>query len=176
LRLLSLPSIPGFSAFNEINVRTYVHHEGKPGIWFFSLDASKILPAIGARIFFTLPYFSAEIDFVKSEDECRFEMRRDLGSGAHFRAQWRGGPRLRAPDTQSLAFFLVERYGFFAEVARELSLTRAYHHPWILDEARVLSFESTLFKELGLPEPVSEPLAHFSSSPMTVQVWPPKPV
>src|SRR5437764_11600687 len=53
-RLMSLPPIPGFSAFNEINVRTYVHHDGKPGIWFFSLDASKILPAVGARVLFGL--------------------------------------------------------------------------------------------------------------------------
>jgi uncharacterized protein YqjF (DUF2071 family) len=30
LRLLSLPPIPGFSAFNEINVRPYVLHSGKP--------------------------------------------------------------------------------------------------------------------------------------------------
>jgi uncharacterized protein YqjF (DUF2071 family) len=155
-------------------VRTYVHHEGKPGIWFFSLDASKIIPAIGARIFFTLPYFSAEIDFTKSGDEFRFEMKRDLGSGAHFHARWRQGPRLRSPDTESLAFFLVERYGFFAETGGQLSMTRAYHHPWILDEARVTSFESSLIGALGLPEPVSESLVHFSSSPLTVQVWPPK--
>src|SRR5689334_21931376 len=41
LHLMSLPPIPGLDSFNEINVRTYVHHKGKPGVWFFSLDASK---------------------------------------------------------------------------------------------------------------------------------------
>src|SRR5436190_9933780 len=40
LHLMSLPPIPGLDSFNEINVRTYVHYQGKPGVWFFSLDAS----------------------------------------------------------------------------------------------------------------------------------------
>lgn len=173
LRLMLLPPIPGFSEFNEINVRTYVHHDGKPGIWFFSLDASKVLPAIGARVFFGFPYFSAEIDFARTAHEFRFDMHRNLASKAHFHANWRQGMRLRAPDTDSLAFFLVERYALFAGVAGGLNMTRVYHHPWILDEVTEVSFESTLLSALGLPEPKSEPLAHFSSSPLTAQVWPP---
>ena len=35
------PPLPVVSAFNEINVRTYVHRRGHdPGVWFFSLDAN----------------------------------------------------------------------------------------------------------------------------------------
>jgi uncharacterized protein YqjF (DUF2071 family) len=174
LRLMSLPPIPGFSEFNEINVRTYVHHHGKPGIWFFSLDASKVIPAIGARVFFGLPYFNARIDFARTTNEFRFDMRRNLVSEAHFQANWSQGMRLRAPDTDSLAFFLVERYALYTGAAGGLNMTRVYHHPWILDEVTEVSFESTLLSALGLPEPKSEPLAHFSSSPLTVQVWPPQ--
>lgn len=173
LRLFSLPPIPGFSEFNEINVRTYVVHEGKPGIWFFSLDASKVIPAIAARVFFGLPYYSAGIEFLKAQREIRFDMRRELPTDAQFRVQWTKGMRLRAPDTDSLAFFLLERYALFTEAAGRLKMTRAYHHPWILDEVTKVSVESTLVNALGLPEPQSEPLAHFSSCPMTVQVWAP---
>lgn len=176
LRLMSLPPIPGFSEFNEINVRTYVVHEGEPGIWFFSLDASKVIPAIGARVFFGLPYYSAAIDFARVEREFRFDMSRELVSRAHFRAQWTRGVRLRAPDTDSLAFFLIERYALFAGVAGSLNMARVYHHPWILDEVTKMTYESTLISALGLPEAKSEPLAHFSSSPLTVQVWAPEKV
>ncbi|MEK7358497.1 MAG: DUF2071 domain-containing protein, partial [Bdellovibrionota bacterium] len=35
-----LPNVPGFSNFLEVNVRLYVEHEGKPGVWFLSLDAT----------------------------------------------------------------------------------------------------------------------------------------
>jgi uncharacterized protein len=174
LRLLSLPPIPGFSEFNEINVRTYVVHDGKPGIWFFSLDASKMIATIGARVFFGLPYYSAGIEFLKAQREYRFDMRREIGTDAHFRSHWTRGMRLRAPDTDSLAFFLVERYALFTEALGNLNMTRVYHHPWILDEVTKVSIESTLVSALGLAEPAGEPLAHFSSCPMTVQVWAPE--
>lgn len=174
VRLMSLPAIPGFSAFNEINVRTYVLHDGKPGVWFFSLHASRILPAIGARVFFGLPYFSADMDFTKSDGNLRFQMKRDLAPETHFQAHWQQGARLRAPDTESLAFFLVERYALFSQAGGTLSMTRAYHHPWILDEGILVSLESTLIAAVGLPEPIGDPLVHFSSSPVTVQIWPPQ--
>ena len=38
-----LPVIPRIAAFPEINVRTYVTLDGKPGVWFFSLDATSSL-------------------------------------------------------------------------------------------------------------------------------------
>src|SRR5438093_2627949 len=38
VHLTAIPPIPGLNSFQEINVRTYVHYHGIPGIWFFSLD------------------------------------------------------------------------------------------------------------------------------------------
>src|SRR3954465_10408859 len=93
LRFLSLPPIPFLDSFNEINVRTYVLHNGVPGIYFFSLDASKILPALGARLFFNLPYFDADIDFNKIAGDFNFNMTRTMSPRAHFRARWRQGQR-----------------------------------------------------------------------------------
>src|SRR5437660_117310 len=54
-------NIPGFSTFPELNVRTYVTAEEQPGVWFFSLDAANRLAVWGARSFFHLPYFNAEM-------------------------------------------------------------------------------------------------------------------
>ncbi len=172
LRLPGLPAIPGLSAFNELNLRTYVHHQGTPGIWFFSLDASKLVPAVAARLFFGAPYYPADIKFNETGGMFDFNMQRTLQAETRFRARWRVGARLRAPALESLAFFLVERYCFFAEVAGKLTMTRIYHHPWILDEAEVLSWESTLLGAQGVAEAVGEPLTHFSQM-LNVQVWPP---
>src|SRR6185295_18876721 len=72
LRVLSLPAVPGLNSFFELNVRTYVHYRGMPGIWFFSLDASKLLPAVAARAVFDLPYFKAEMTFTSTANEFRF--------------------------------------------------------------------------------------------------------
>src|SRR5688572_30752933 len=41
LRLPLLPPMPWLSQFPETNVRTYVRGPAGPGVWFFSLDASR---------------------------------------------------------------------------------------------------------------------------------------
>ena len=42
--------LPWVSAFPELNVRTYVHRDGVPGVWFLSLEASNPFAVAGARI------------------------------------------------------------------------------------------------------------------------------
>jgi uncharacterized protein YqjF (DUF2071 family) len=175
LRLNSFPSIPGIGSFLELNVRTYVHHDGVPGIWFLSLDASKLIPAMAARLLFMLPHFRADMEFVQNDTQFRFESKRTASAMAEFTATWQIGQRLREPHLDSLAFFLVERYGFFSGTDRGLSMTRIYHHPWILEEALVLSYRSTMIAAVGPPEPDNSPLAHFSRK-MNVEVWAPTPV
>jgi hypothetical protein len=173
LKLHPVPAIPGISSFKEINVRTYVHHNGKPGLYFLSLNASSLLPAWAARVFYHLPYFAAEIEFTGGEASAfQFNCRRSQNPQTRFAAKWTPGMRLRAPDTESLAFFLVERYCFFTQFESSVSMTRVYHPPWILDEAHLESCESTMLAALHLPEPTAAPLAHFSQG-VNVQIWPP---
>jgi len=171
VRLNSLPEIPGLNSFLELNVRTYVHYDGKPGIYFFSLDASRIIPTLAARLFYFLPYFAADMRFVETGDGFQFTSRR-LGSPAEFSAQWRVGGRLPDPPVDSLEFFLVERYGFFVKIGGEVHLVRVYHHPWILEEAEVTSCRSELIPGLGIPQPSGPPLAHFSRY-LNVEAWEP---
>ncbi|HEV8043772.1 MAG TPA: DUF2071 domain-containing protein, partial [Rubrobacter sp.] len=64
-----LPSVSPLSNFPEINLRTYVTAEGKPGIWFFSLDAHNPAAVRLARATFHLPYFDAEMSCRASENE-----------------------------------------------------------------------------------------------------------
>jgi len=171
VHLNGIPPLPGLSSFHELNVRTYVHHNGLPGIWFFSLDASKVLPAVAARLFFMLPYFKAQIEFWQTAGQFNFDLTR-VASTASFRASWTAGVRLRDPDLESLAFFLVERYCYFAVENQSIYMTRIYHHPWILDEATVLSHESTMIQNIGICEPTATPLAYFSRE-QNVEIWKP---
>jgi uncharacterized protein len=171
VHLTAIPPIPSLSSFHELNVRTYVHYNGLPGIWFFSLDTSKVLPAVAARLFFMVPYFKAQIEFWQTADQFNFDLTR-VASRARFRASWKTGVRLRDPDLESLAFFLVERYCYFAVENQSTYLTRIYHHPWILDEASILSLESTMIDILGIPQPTADPLAYFSGE-QSVDIWAP---
>ncbi len=88
-------------------------------------------------------------------------------------ASWKRGTRLRDPDVNSLAFFLVERYCLFATEGPKLFQARIYHHPWILDEVIVKMHRSTMLEALGLPEPTKEPLAHLSEG-VEVEIWLPE--
>jgi len=142
---------------------------------FFSLDASKVIPAVAARMLFALPYHKAVMDFAENSPDFRFSSQRLGISTAEFEATWRTGVRLRDPDVESLAFFLVERYCYFASTSQGLTMTRIYHHPWILDEAVVSTWKSTMLGSLSLTEPDDPPLAHFSRS-LNVQIWAPTPV
>ncbi len=51
-------NFPGILHFPETNVRTYVvGRDGSRAVWFFSLDAARLLAVSGARAAYGLPYF-----------------------------------------------------------------------------------------------------------------------
>ncbi|HEV2318483.1 MAG TPA: DUF2071 domain-containing protein [Verrucomicrobiae bacterium] len=173
LRLPSLPPIPGTNSFFELNVRTYVHFKGKPGIYFFSLDASKTIPTLAARFFYFLPYFKARMTFSTHDGEFIFASERSA-SKAEFFAKWKMGKDLGEAPTHSLEFFLVERYAFFVKSGARVYIVRVHHAPWTLHEAAVQSCRSTMIEAAGIAEPASTPLAHFSRF-LAVEVWEPQP-
>jgi uncharacterized protein YqjF (DUF2071 family) len=173
IRFGPLPPIPGLNSFNEVNLRTYVIHQGVPGLWFFSLDASMLAATVAARLFFMLPYFLATIDFEQKTQQFQFKSDRIGPPLADLRVAWRTGERLRDPDAESLAFFLVERYCYFAINGSNVYQTRIYHHPWILEEAEVSDFSTSLISASGLPAPAMKPLTHFSRV-LPVDIWAPQ--
>lgn len=71
VRLRGFPPIPFTSRFPELNVRTYVTYQGKPGVYFFSLDATNRLAIETARALFHLPYMKARISVEREGDFIR---------------------------------------------------------------------------------------------------------
>ena len=104
LRPPGVPSLPWFSNFNEINVRTYVSYDGKPGVYFFSLDASNLSAVWGARVFYRLPYWQASM---KVDRQGRSEDRLPLQASAWSQAGgaevhlWSGERRQRSMHTRA---------------------------------------------------------------------------
>jgi uncharacterized protein YqjF (DUF2071 family) len=55
-------NLRGIPHFPETNVRTYViGPDGSRAVWFFSLDAARLIAVLGARIAYHLPYFWAKM-------------------------------------------------------------------------------------------------------------------
>src|SRR5690348_7001522 len=96
LRPRWLPALPWLSEFPELNLRTYTALDGKPGVYFFSLDAGSALAVAGARAAYLLPYFRASMKaMVDVVGRVHYDSQRTdpRGQPAAFRAQYRpSGP------------------------------------------------------------------------------------
>jgi uncharacterized protein YqjF (DUF2071 family) len=166
-----LPPVPGLSAFHEINVRTYVHKDGVPGVWFFSLDANSAAGVFGARTFYFLPYYKAEIEIEEKDGLINYSSRRTEDPPADFRATWRIAEPLPPSKPDSIDFFVTERYCLYSERHGNIYRSSIHHHPWPLHDAKLLSCDSTMIESQGLPAPEGEPLLHYCEE-LSVEIWP----
>lgn len=165
LRARWLPAIRGLSDFPELNVRTYVTLDGKPGVYFFSLDAASPLAVLGARTAFHLNYFNALMSMVRGPDGIAYLSRRTdrRGQPADFSARYRpDGKGVRAqPGT--LEHFLVERYCLYAvSAAARVYRLDIHHAPWLLQPAQAQLDAKMLLAAANIPAPRGEALLHFS--------------
>jgi len=131
VRPVGLPSVPWLSFFQELNVRTYVFDEnGTPGIWFYSLDCNRVVPAYVARLFAGLPYFLAEMSAMRTEwtdYKCR-RLKTNETARYRYRA---AGPETES-SVESFEFFVLERYYLFAYRSASGTLWRGqvWHIPY----------------------------------------------
>jgi uncharacterized protein YqjF (DUF2071 family) len=167
------PPVPGLNSFHELNVRTYVHYEGVPGVLFLSMDINSPVAKWGARQFFFLPYYTAEMSLVEEEQTVKYSSRRTStdAPAASFDAVWSHGEPLPRTEPDSLEFFLTERYCLYTELQEQLYRCRIFHEPWPLRAARVTSHHSNVVEALGLPTPTGEPLLHYAEE-VKVDIWP----
>jgi uncharacterized protein len=166
-----LPPVPGFSSMHELNVRTYVHLNNVPGVWFFSLDCNSAAAAFAARTLYFLSYYKAEIELEDKEGSIDYSLRRTDSPPAEFQGSWKPREKLPRSEPGSLAFFLTERYCLYSEHEGELYRARIHHEPWPLQNGEIVSFHSTMIESHGLPTPKGNPLLHYCEE-ISVDIWP----
>jgi uncharacterized protein len=172
LRARGLPPLPFLSSFLELNTRTYVEVGGKPGIWFFSLDASSELAVEGARRGYKLPYHRAVMRAEERAGWLEYECRRrdSRAEPAVFQGRYRpSGERLDA-EPDSLAYFLTERYCLYTTDAGRIKRAEIHHRPWPLQPAEAVIEENTM-PPSGVELLDGDPLLHFSER-QDVVIWP----
>lgn len=166
-----VPPLPGISAFVELNVRTYVVAEGKPGVWFFSLDATSRLAVRGARLLFHLPYFDARMSSSRAGGAVEYRSER-THRGAHparFAARYRGTGGARGSDLER---WLTERYCLYAaNDDGKLFRGDIHHPPWPLQNGEVEIETLDMTRLLDLELPPKPPLVHFAER-IDVVGWP----
>jgi uncharacterized protein YqjF (DUF2071 family) len=169
LRARGALPLPGLSSFRELNVRTYVRGpDGRPGVWFFSLDATSRAAVAAARRLYRLPYHHARMTLARAGGRFAVECARLGVHGAVFSARYRPvGEAFHAPPG-SLEWFLAERYCLYAaDAAGRLHRADVHHRPWPLQAAEA----EVELASLAPVELDGEPLCHYSAC-QDVLVWP----
>ena len=160
------PAPRWFSDFPEINVRTYVTMQGKPGVWFFSLDVPSRLAVWGARKFYYLPYFHAAMQTSREGEMVRYDHRRgDLV----FRAEYRPLETIDAA-ADSFETWATERYCLYTADRKGRVYRGQVHHPrWPLQRAEIDLAENNLLRNWRIG--ARHPSILFSRQ-LPVVVWP----
>jgi len=173
VRLRGTPGIPGLSAFPELNVRTYVITGGKPGVWFFSLDAASSIAVAAARAWFHLPYFRSRMSLEIAGGEVRYQSHRTHRDAppADLRVNYEPTGRISHASPDSLEYFLTERYCLYAAAGEKIYRGEIHHPPWPLQPARAAITLNTMATAHGLDLPPAPPLLHFARF-QDVWIWP----
>lgn len=172
------PAIPLLNRFHEVNVRTYVHRNGKdPGVWFFSLDASNPAAVAGARAAYKLPYKFAL-------------MTMDVSKGMPTRISYKSRRQFPGPTPANLALeytidegvpvisrlgtlehFLVERYILYVRTKDRLYRARVHHRPYGIQPATVHHLDETLTWAAKVNRGEGHPMVQYSPG-VNVKIYP----
>jgi len=158
-----LPAVPYFGTFPEVNVRTYVVRNGRPGVWFCSLDINRLLPTLVARATYRLPYCWGRARHDVATGHASTTVRRRWPKGdASTAIEVAIGERIDQPSP--LDVFVTARWGLYSRGARDgIRYAPIEHVRWPLHRATALQVDDSLIAAAGLPAPIGD--AHTLFSP-----------
>lgn len=169
-----MPSLPWLSAFEELNVRTYVSLNGKPGVFFFSLDAANPIAVDVARRVFHLPYYNSHmgLEYLDNQEILyRSHRYHKDAQEAHFNGRYRPTGAVYDAKKGTLEHWLTERYCLYTcKPSGHVYCGEIHHQPWPLQQAEAEIYVNTMAEAVGLTLPDSPPILHFSKK-IEVVVW-----
>ena len=168
LRARGALPLPGISSFLQLNVRTYVRGpDGLPGVWFFSIDVSSRLAALGVRRIYHVPAFHARMTLDPAGGWQEAECVRSGEPARVFAGRYRATGETFHAEPGSLEWFLTERYRLFTTNGR----AEIHHDRWLLSPAEA-EIDLASIAPVALAD---TPRCHFAFR-QDALVWPPEPV
>ena len=167
-------SVPGAQAFPELNLRTYcIAPDGRPGVYFFSLDAGSLLAVLGARVAFSLPYFWSNIRMWQEQDcvhytSVRRVAKRVGGEPVSFDGSYR--PLGIPAQNDGLSHFVTHRYAFFLRRFGHIAAGEIHHAPWALEQAEAEFRRNDLPASFGFSLPDRPPVLHYAPE-VHMEAW-----
>jgi uncharacterized protein YqjF (DUF2071 family) len=150
------PALPYIGTFPEINVRLYtVDDDGRRGVLFRSLEATRVLTVLGARTALNVPYEWARMSIRRTGDAIDYRSTRLTGTRPSTRIVVR--PTREPVVGDPLADFLTARWGMHTRVAGRTRFVPNEHEPWPLRRATLVHLDDELVGAGGLPGVTSRP-------------------
>jgi len=170
VRARGIPALPGLSRFAELNVRTYVKFNHRPGVYFFSLDAANYAAVWAARALYHLPYHYADMQVESGAEEIEYTSKRVSGS-AEFAGRYGPCGPIKPAQPGSIGHWLTERYCLYCVHRGRLYRGEVHHQPWPLQPAWAEIKVNTMALAAGITIPSEAPLLHFARR-LDVLIWP----
>jgi uncharacterized protein len=169
--------VPWLSQFLELNVRTYVRLGGKPGVYFFSLDAANPVAVEIARRWYRLPYYRARMAHERAGEVVHYHSYRTHRGAAPAELEVRYQPIGPVYQSQAgtLEAWLTERYCLYLTTRGQVFRGEIHHPSWPLQPAEAEVSANTMAACHGLVLPEMAPLLHFARRIDTLE-WPISPV
>jgi uncharacterized protein YqjF (DUF2071 family) len=129
-------------------VRLYgVDEQGRRGVVFLSLEASRLAAVLAARAIFSIPYFWSRTSMRSVDGAQEYTASRMRG---------RGGTKIvvrptdRNIEGDELAEFLTARWGLFTTRRGKTIFLPNEHEPWPLVDAELITLEDSLLEQAGI--------------------------
>ncbi len=157
-----LPSFSPISYFHEINLRTYVKHNGKTGVYFLSIEGGKWLSCKIARQLSELPYLYSKMNRSKGIYTSENKTKK-----SKLNLEFKVGEQLKFKSETDL--FLTERYALFQNVGNRLNEFEIHHIEWPIFDIEINSSHINFpeFPDFFQTQP---DLAHYSTG-VQVIAW-----
>jgi uncharacterized protein YqjF (DUF2071 family) len=163
IRIPGTPAIPYLGTFPETNVRTYVRDaSGRPGVWFDSLDVTRLAPVLVARGTYRLPYMWAKMSITHKTNQVTYRARRRWPGPSGASSILTIGRGESAAELTELENFLTARWGLCTQLGSRLAYAPVEHDPWPLERAKVSYLHDELVAAAGYSVDNQPPVAHYS--------------
>lgn len=158
--------IPRQGRFPETNVRTYVvGPDGRPGVWFSSLEAGRLPATVVARFTYGLPYYWAAMDVGNAGPYWTYRTRRRWPGprGSASEVSVVAGAAIDVAEQSPFERYLTARWGLYSTFGSRLLYAPVSHEPWPLRRATLLHLDDELVGAAGLRVPPAEPVVHWTT-------------
>jgi len=158
IRPKNLPAFAPVSDFHEINVRTYVIRNNKPGVYFLNIEAQKLVSAKLSKLLSGLPYQKAAMKRAPFKETHSYTS--DLKKkGFRFKAVYTVSDQAVAKTDTDL--WLTERYCLYLDKGPKIYRYEIHHLPWELQQVELEEIQTNY--HLGKIDLNRQPdLVHYS--------------